>query len=162
GGARCGYVNPDEVTIDYLRGREFAPNGEAFERAARWWREMASDADARYADRVELDSNRLAPSGPWRINPAPRLPPHQPLPHLADPPDEEGPSAEEAYRYMMLRPGAPLVGTAVDVCFIGSCTNGRISDLREAARVARTGKVRPGVRALVVPGSQAVQRQAEQ
>jgi 3-isopropylmalate/(R)-2-methylmalate dehydratase large subunit len=86
----------------------------------------------------------------------------EPLPRVADLPDDERASAEEAYGYMMLRPGAPLVCTAVDVCFIGSCTNGRISDLREAARVARTGKVKPGVRALVVPGSQAVQRQAEE
>ena len=162
GGARCGYVCPDDVTIAYLRGREFAPKGEAFERAARWWRSMASDADARYADRVELDGSRLAPSVTWGINPGQSVSVDEALPRLADLPDDERASAEEAYGYMMLRPGAPLVGTAVDVCFIGSCTNGRISDLREAARVARTGKVKPGVRALVVPGSQAVQRQAEE
>ena len=85
----------------------------------------------------------------------------EPLPRVIDLPDDERASAEEAYGYMMLRPGQPLVGTAVDVCFIGSCTNGRISDLREAARVARTGVVRPGVRALVVPGSQPVRLAAE-
>jgi len=162
GGARCGYVNPDETTIDYLRGREFAPKGAAFDRAARWWRQMASDADARYDDRVELDGNRLAPSVTWGINPGQSVAIDEALPRIADLPDDERSSAEEAYGYMMLRPGAPLAGTAVDVCFIGSCTNGRISDLREAARVARTGKVKPGVRALVVPGSQAVARQAEE
>src|SRR5262245_17172905 len=162
GGARCGYVNPDDTTIAYLRGREFAPKGEAFERAARWWREVASDPDARYADRVELDGNRLAPSVTWGINPGQSVAVDEALPRVTDLPDDERASAEEAYGYMMLRPGAPLVGTAVDVCFIGSCTNGRISDLREAARVARTGKVKPGVRALVVPGSQAVARQAEE
>jgi len=123
---------------------------------------MASDADARYADRVELDGNRLAPSVTWGINPGQSVSVDEALPRLSDLPDDQRASAEEAYGYMMLRPGAPLVGTAVDVCFIGSCTNGRISDLREAARVARTGKVKPGVRALVVPGSQAVQRQAEE
>jgi 3-isopropylmalate/(R)-2-methylmalate dehydratase large subunit len=162
GGARCGYVNPDDITVGYLRGREFAPKGEAFERAARWWLGMASDRDARYADRVELDGNRLAPSVTWGINPGQSVAVDEPLPRPTDLPDDERASAEEAYGYMMLRPGQPLTGTAVDVCFIGSCTNGRISDLREAARVARTGKVRPGVRALVVPGSQAVQRQAEE
>jgi 3-isopropylmalate/(R)-2-methylmalate dehydratase large subunit len=162
GGARCGYVNPDETTIAYLRGREFAPKGEAFERAARWWRQVASDRDARYSDRVEIDGNRIAPSVTWGINPGQSVAVDEPLPRVADLPDDERASADEAYGYMMLRPGAPLIGTPVDVCFIGSCTNGRISDLREAARVARTGKVKPGVRTLVVPGSQAVQRQAEE
>jgi 3-isopropylmalate/(R)-2-methylmalate dehydratase large subunit len=161
-GARCGYVNPDDTTVAYLRGREFAPQGQAFDRAAHWWKSMASDRHARYADRVALDGNRIAPSVTWGINPGQSVAVDEPLPRLSDLPDDERASAEEAYSYMMLRPGAPLVGTAVDVCFIGSCTNGRISDLREAARVARMGTVRPGVRALVVPGSQAVARQAEE
>jgi 3-isopropylmalate/(R)-2-methylmalate dehydratase large subunit len=155
-------VNPDDTTIAYLRGREFSPQGEAFERAARWWRSMASDRNARYDDRVELDGSRLAPSVTWGINPGQSVAVDEMLPRLIDLPDDERASAEEAYAYMMLRPGSPLVGTPVDVCFIGSCTNGRISDLREAARVARTGRVKTGVRALVVPGSQAVQRQAEE
>jgi 3-isopropylmalate/(R)-2-methylmalate dehydratase large subunit len=161
GGARCGYVNPDDTTVAYLRGRPFAPEGAAFERAARWWLSMASDRDAHYADRVELDGARIAPAVTWGINPGQSVAVDEALPRLIDMPDDERASAEEAYGYMMLRPGEPLVGTAVDVCFIGSCTNGRISDLREAARVARTGQVKPGVRALVVPGSQAVARQAE-
>jgi len=162
GGARCGYVNPDETTIAYLRGRPFAPDGAAFDRAAQWWRRMASDPDVHYADRVEINGARLAPSVTWGINPGQSVSVDEPLPRVIDLPDEERASAEEAYGYMMLRPGAPLTGTAVDVCFIGSCTNGRISDLREAARVARTGTVKPGVRALVVPGSQAVARLAEE
>jgi 3-isopropylmalate/(R)-2-methylmalate dehydratase large subunit len=161
GGARCGYVNPDDTTIAYLRGRPYAPKGEAFERAARWWRACASDRDAAYDDRVELDGNRLAPSVTWGINPGQSVAIDEPLPRLAELPDDERASAEEAYGYMMLRPGEPLVGTAIDVCFIGSCTNGRISDLREAARVARTSHVKPGIRALVVPGSQAVAEQAQ-
>jgi len=162
GGARCGYVNPDDATIEYLRGRAYAPEGAAFDAAARWWRGMASDPDAAYADRVELDGSAVAPSVTWGINPGQSVAVDEALPRLASLPDAERASAEEAYAYMGLRPGEPLTQTAVDVCFIGSCTNGRISDLREAARVARTGKVAPGVRALVVPGSRAVADQAEE
>jgi len=162
GGARCGYVNPDDTTIDYLRGRPYAPEGDAFERATRWWRSVASDADAAYADRVELAGDRIAPSVTWGINPGQSVAVDERLPLPGELPDDERSAAEEAYGYMGLRPGEPLTGTAVDVCFIGSCTNGRISDLREAARVARTGRVAAGVKALVVPGSQAVARQAEE
>jgi len=161
GGARCGYVNPDDTTIEYLRGRPFAPEGPAFERAARWWRSVASDPDAAYADRVELAGERIAPSVTWGINPGQSVAVDERLPRIEDVPEDARSAAEEAYAYMGLRPGEPLAGTAVDVCFIGSCTNGRISDLQEAARVARTGRVAAGVKALVVPGSQAVARQAE-
>ena len=161
GGARCGYVNPDETTIDYLRGREYAPQGDAWERAADHWRGMASDADAPYDDRVELDGAALAPAVTWGINPGQSVGVDEKLPRLAEAPREAQPGLAEAFEYMGLRPGEPIAGTKIDVAFIGSCTNGRISDLREAARVARTGTVAPGVRTLVVPGSQAVARQAE-
>jgi 3-isopropylmalate/(R)-2-methylmalate dehydratase large subunit len=162
GGARCGYVNPDEATVAYLRGREFAPGGDAFERAARHWRTVASDPDAAYADRVEIDGDALAPSVTWGIHPGQSAAVDEPLPRLADAPRGDQAQLAEAFGYMGLRPGEPVAGTPIDVAFIGSCTNGRISDLREAARVARTGRVAPGVRALVVPGSQAVARQAEE
>jgi 3-isopropylmalate/(R)-2-methylmalate dehydratase large subunit len=162
GGARCGYVNPDDATVAYLRGRPYAPEGAAFDAAATWWRGMASDADAAYDDRVELDGNAIAPYVTWGINPGQSVAVDEKLPRLEALPDDERASAEEAYAYMGLRPGEALTSTAVDVCFIGSFTNGRISDLREAARVARTGKVAPGVRALVVPGSRAVATQAEE
>jgi 3-isopropylmalate/(R)-2-methylmalate dehydratase large subunit len=160
GGARCGYVNPDEASIEYLRGREFAPRGEAFERAAGWWRSVASDPDADYADRVELDGGRLAPSVTWGIHPGQNLGIDERLPRLSDAPREDQAQLAEAFEYMGLRPGEPVEGTPIDVAFIGSCTNGRLSDLREAARVARTGQVAGGVKALVVPGSQEVDRQA--
>ena len=162
GGARCGYVNPDESTVEYLRGRPYAPEGDAWERAAKAWREVASDADARYDDRVELDGKSLAPSVTWGINPGQSVAVDERLPRLSDAPRGEQAQLAEAFEYMGLRPGEPVVGTAIDVAFIGSCTNGRISDLREAARVARTGKVAAGVKALVVPGSQAVAKQAEE
>jgi 3-isopropylmalate/(R)-2-methylmalate dehydratase large subunit len=161
GGARVGYVNPDEATVDYLRGRPYVPEGAAFERAAAWWRGMASDPDARYDDRVELDGPAIAPSVTWGINPGQNIGVDEPIPRSEDLPDAERPLHEEALAHMMLRPGEPIAGTPIEVAFIGSCTNGRISDLREAARVARTGKVASGVRTLVVPGSQAVARQAE-
>jgi 3-isopropylmalate/(R)-2-methylmalate dehydratase large subunit len=161
GGARCGYANPDETTFDYLRGREFAPRGAAFDRAVRWWKSLASPPGAAYDDRVEVDGNAIAPSVSWGINPGQNLGVDERLPRPADAPIEERASLEEACTYMSLKPGEPIAGTPINVAFIGSCTNGRISDLREAARVAHTGRVAPGVRALVVPGSQAVAREAE-
>ncbi|MGH0030381.1 MAG: 3-isopropylmalate dehydratase large subunit [Myxococcota bacterium] len=162
GGARCGYVNPDDTTIEYLRGREFSPTGDAWTKAEAWWRQTASDADARYDDRVELVGGEIAPSVTWGINPGQNIGVDETLPRPADAPADERASLEEAYQYMGLAPGEKLLGTKIDVAFIGSCTNGRISDLREAARVAKTGRVAAGVKALVVPGSMAVARQAEE
>jgi 3-isopropylmalate/(R)-2-methylmalate dehydratase large subunit len=161
GGARCGYINPDDATIDYLRGRPFAPTGDAWERAEAWWRGMASPADAHYDDRVELDGAALAPAVTWGINPEQNVSVDEQLPRLDAAPPESRPGLEEAYAYMDLKPGEPIAGTHIDVAFIGSCTNGRISDLREAARVAQQGQVPAHVKALVVPGSQAVAKQAE-
>jgi 3-isopropylmalate/(R)-2-methylmalate dehydratase large subunit len=136
------------------------PQGAEFERAARRWRATASDADARYADRVELAGGALAPSVTWGINPGQSVGVDERLPKPALAAQGQRAGMEEAYAFMGLTPGEPIAGTKIDVAFIGSCTNGRISDLREAARVARSGKVAPNVRALVVPGSQAVARQA--
>ena len=161
GGARCGYVNPDETTFAYLKGRKFAPQGEHFDRAVEWWRSMASDDDAAYADRVELGGKDIPPSVTWGINPAQNAGVDERIPTLGEVPDDQRPQLEEALDYMGLEQGQNIAGTPIDVAFIGSCTNGRISDLREAARVAQTGQVQTGVRALVVPGSQDVQRQAE-
>jgi 3-isopropylmalate/(R)-2-methylmalate dehydratase large subunit len=162
GGARCGYVNPDDTTYEYLRGRPYAPQGEAFERAVAWWRSIASEPGAHYDDVVQVDGDRIAPTVTWGINPGQNLGVDERIPTIYGTPDDERASVAEALEYMDLRAGAPIAGTPIDVAFIGSCTNGRISDLREAARVARTGRVASGVRALVVPGSQAVARQAEE
>jgi 3-isopropylmalate/(R)-2-methylmalate dehydratase large subunit len=162
GGARVGYVNPDETTFDYLRGRRFVPEGEAFDRAVAWWREVASDPDADYDDRVEIDGNALAPVVTWGINPGQSSPVDGRLPRLSDLPTERRPAVAEALEHMGLSGGDAVEGIPIDVAFVGSCTNGRISDLREAARVARTGKVAPGVKALIVPGSQSVARQARE
>jgi 3-isopropylmalate/(R)-2-methylmalate dehydratase large subunit len=161
GGARVGYVNPDETTFAYLRGRELSPKGAAWERAVAWWRSMASDPGAHYDERVALDGNEIEPTVTWGINPGQACGVREPIPRLADVPAAERAQVAEALEFMGLAGGRPIAGTKIDVAFIGSCTNGRISDLREAARVARTGKVAPGVRTYVVPGSQQVAREAE-
>ena len=161
GGARCGYVNPDETTFEYLRGRPLAPQGDAFERAVEYWRGIASDADAEYDDVVQLDGAKVEPTVTWGINPSQNLGVSERIPTLGEIPDEERASVQEALDYMDLTPGKRIEGTPIDVAFIGSCTNGRISDLREAARVAKQGKVQDGIRALVVPGSHEVAKQAE-
>ncbi len=161
GGARVGYVNPDEKTFEYLRGRRYAPQGDAFDRAVEWWRSMASDPDAAYADRITIDGNVIEPTVTWGINPGQNIGVNENIPLLSDVPDDERPGFAEALDHMQLRAGQAIVGTPINVAFIGSCTNGRLSDLREAAEVAKRGHVAANVKALVVPGSQDVARQAE-
>lgn len=162
GGARCGYVNPDPVTYDYLKGRDFAPKGEEWEKAVAWWNNLRSDADAVYDDVVEFDAADIAPTVTWGITPGQGIGVDEMVPILDLMPADEQAIAQEAYQYMDLQPGKPLQGTKVDVCFIGSCTNGRISDLREAAKLAQGRRVANGVKAFVVPGSERVKQQAEQ
>ncbi|MCY6492548.1 3-isopropylmalate dehydratase large subunit [Leptolyngbya sp. GGD] len=161
GGARCGYVNPDQVTYDYLNGRDFAPKGEAWDQAIAWWNSLRSDADAVFDDVVVFDAADIAPTVTWGITPGQGIGISDPVPTPDTMPEDERAIALEAYQYMDLKPGEPLQGTKVDVCFIGSCTNGRISDLREAAKVAQGRQVAAGVKAFVVPGSERVKVQAE-
>lgn len=161
GGARCGYINPDETTFAYLKGREFAPADDRWQQAVTWWKEIASDPEAVYDDVIIFDAARIAPTVTWGITPGQGLSVDEKIPTLDRIPEDERPIAEEAYRYMDLVPGSPILGTPVDICFIGSCTNGRITDLREAAKVAAGHRVAPGVKAFVVPGSEQVKRQAE-
>jgi 3-isopropylmalate/(R)-2-methylmalate dehydratase large subunit len=161
GGARVGYVNPDETTFAYLKGRPFAPAGEAFERAKAWWRSIASDPDAVYDDDVEIRAEGLKPVVTWGVNPGQSVSIDERVPAPTDP-GEEPQAVADALHYMGLEPGAPIAGMRVDVAFIGSCTNGRLSDLREAAKVLRGRHVAPHVKALVVPGSAAVSKAAEQ
>jgi len=152
GGARVGYVNPDETTFAYMRGRQFAPQGDAFERATAWWRSLASDRDARYDDVVEIAASEIQPNVTWGINPGQSVAVDEKLPANAD---------TEALAFMGFVAGQTVKGTRIDVAFVGSCTNARLSDLREAARVVRGHHVAPHVKALVVPGSQAVREAAE-
>jgi 3-isopropylmalate/(R)-2-methylmalate dehydratase large subunit len=152
GGARVGYVNPDRTTFEYLRGRPFVPAGSAFDRACAWWAGMATDAGAAYDDEVEIDAEALRPTVTWGTNPGQSVAVDEPLPAAAD---------REALAFMGFAPGRRVKGTRIDVAFVGSCTNGRLSDLREAARMVRGRRVAPHVKALVVPGSQAVRAAAE-
>ncbi len=161
GGARAGYVNPDGTTFDYLKGRPFAPKDGAFDRATAWWRSMASDADAAYDDVVEMDGGGMEPTVTWGINPRQSVYGTERIPSPASLPEEDRGSAQEAFAFMGFQPDAPIAGTRIDVAFIGSCTNSRISDLREAARIVKGRKVASHVKALVVPGSRAVKRAAE-
>jgi 3-isopropylmalate/(R)-2-methylmalate dehydratase large subunit len=161
GGARAGYVNPDQTTFDYLRGRRFAPAGDAFDRACDWWRSMASDRDARWDDEQTLDAADLAPTVTWGINPGQSVPIDARLPNPASIRGTEAAGIAEALEFMGFRAGQPVAGTRIDVAFIGSCTNARLSDLREAARIAAGHRVAKHVRALVVPGSQTIAKAAE-
>ncbi|MDP6610541.1 MAG: aconitase family protein, partial [Vicinamibacterales bacterium] len=162
GGARVGYVNPDQTTFDYLEGRPFAPAGEAFGRAKAWWASMASDADAAYDDRLEIDGAALAPVVTWGINPGQSIQVGERIPAPGDVEANDRPAVAEALAFMGFEGGAPIAGTKVDVAFIGSCTNSRLTDLREAAQVVATQRISPHVTGLVVPGSQAVAAAAEQ
>ena len=161
GGARCGYVNPDAVTYDYLRGREFAPGEAQWDAAVAWWESLRSDADADYDDVVVFQAADIPPTVTWGITPGQGIGVNEQIPTLDSLPEGDRAIAEEAYRYMELRPGTPIQGTKVDVCFIGSCTNGRLSDLREAAKVVQGQKVAADVTAFVVPGSEQVKVAAE-
>ncbi|MEO7191733.1 MAG: 3-isopropylmalate dehydratase large subunit [Vicinamibacterales bacterium] len=161
GGARAGYVNPDETTFEFLRGRPFAPGAEAFPAAVDWWRSLASDADARWDDIVRLEGADIAPTVTWGINPGQSVAVSETLPRPEDVPAAERAGLTEALDFMGFSAGRPMAGTRIDVAFIGSCTNGRLSDLREAAHVVAGNRVASHVRALVVPGSQKVAIAAE-
>ncbi|MFN5160580.1 MAG: 3-isopropylmalate dehydratase large subunit [Cyanobacteriota bacterium] len=161
GGARVGYCNPDATTFSYLQGRPHAPAGEAWDRAVAWWSALASGPEAVFDDEVVFDAARIAPTITWGITPGQGIGVDEavPTPDQLDP--EERPLAAEAYRSMDLAPGLPIAGLPIDVCFIGSCTNGRLSDLQAAAAVARGRHVAPGIKAFVVPGSEQVAAAAE-
>jgi 3-isopropylmalate/(R)-2-methylmalate dehydratase large subunit len=161
GGARVGYVNPDDTTFAYLKGRPAVPTGEAWERAVAWWRSLASGPDARFDDEVVFDATAIAPTVTWGITPGQSIGINESVPQPEELAEDERAIAAEACRYMDLEPGRPILGQPVDVCFIGSCTNGRLSDLRAAAAVARGRRVAAGIKAFVVPGSEPVAAAAE-
>ena len=161
GGARCGYVNPDQTTVDYLRGRPLAPQGAEFDKAAAWWLSLASGPDAEFDDVVKFNAADIEPTVTWGITPAQSLGVSEEIPTVASYPATEHTLIREALQFMDLKEGQPIKGVKIDVAFIGSCTNARISDLREAAAVAKGRHVAPNVRALVVPGSQLVREQAQ-
>jgi 3-isopropylmalate/(R)-2-methylmalate dehydratase large subunit len=157
GGARCGYVNPDQKTFDYLKGRPYCPTGAAWDAAVERWKSFASDADSKYDDVVNIRAEDIAPTVTWGISPDQgfSIDSMIPDPAAAKTPAEQE-SIREALAYMKLKPGTPLKGTKIDVAFIGSCTNGRLSDFREVAKYIQGRQVAPGVKAIAVPGSQIV------
>ena len=161
-GARAGMIAPDETTFSYLRGRPHAPAGAEFDAAVRYWQSLVTDPDARFDAEIRLDAAEISPFVTWGTNPAQGAPLSATVPDPATFVDEaDRVSAEKALAYMGLAPGTPLREITVDTVFVGSCTNGRIEDLRATAEVLRGRKVADGVRMLVVPGSMRVREQAE-
>jgi len=157
-GARAGMIAPDDVTFQWLRGREQAPSGEAWNAAVAEWRTLATDDGATFDRRVVIDASRLAPMITWGTNPGMAIAVDGHIPEASALTDG---AANRAYAYMGFAPGQQLLGTPVDVVFVGSCTNGRLDDLRAAAGVLKGRHVAANTRLLVVPGSQRVKRQAE-
>ena len=161
-GARAGLIAPDETTFAYIEGRPYAPKGADFDAAVAYWKTLPSDEGAQYDKVVVLDAAEIAPQVTWGTNPEAVIPVTGIVPNPADEVDEtKRGQMQRMLDYMALTPGQKIAGTPVDVVFIGSCTNSRIEDLRAAAAVARGRHVAPGVRALVVPGSGLVKKQAE-
>jgi 3-isopropylmalate/(R)-2-methylmalate dehydratase large subunit len=162
GGARAGMIAPDETTFEYVRGKPYAPKGEALERAIEYWRTLPSDPGAQYDRTVVIDASAIAPMVTWGTSPEAVLPITGAVPDPAAETDEaRRGQMQRMLDYMGLAPGQKLAEVPVDVVFIGSCTNGRIEDIRAAAAVAKGRKVAPGVRAMIVPGSGIVKQQAE-
>jgi 3-isopropylmalate/(R)-2-methylmalate dehydratase large subunit len=162
GGARCGYVNPDDTTFEYLKGKPYAPKGEEWDAAVAKWKSIASDPGCDYEDVVDIDAADIAPTVTWGINPGQAIAIDENIPEPATLAPEDRETAEEALVHMDLEAGKPIVGTKVDVTFIGSCTNSRLSDLEEVAKYLPGHKVAAGVKAIVVPGSQVVSKIAEE
>ncbi len=161
GGARVGYVNPDGTTFEYLRGRPYSPQGAEWDAAVIRWRATASDSDCSYDDVVNFKADEILPTVTWGITPAQAIFIDESIPNPDDLPEKDRATAREAIEHMKLPAGTPARGIKVDVAFLGSCTNGRLSDLQEVAKHLRGRKVAPGVKAIVVPGSQGVAAIAE-
>ncbi len=161
-GARAGLVAPDDVTFEYLAGRPFAPKGARWDQAIDRWRSLAGSDGSAFEQSVVLDASQIEPMITYGTNPGMGMPVtgRIPDPQEASPPDQRQ-VLEKALAYMALQPGQPLLGHPVDVVFIGSCTNGRLSDLQQAASLLKDRRVAPNLRVLIVPGSQRVKRQAE-
>jgi len=162
GGARAGLVAPDDITYQYIAGRPYAPKGADWDRALSLWRQLPTDNGASYDRRIDIDASSLEPMITFGTNPGMGIPITAPVPDptsISDPLERD--SLGKALRYMDLSSGKSLLGHRINVVFIGSCTNSRISDLRAAAQILKGRKVSPNVRVMVVPGSQQVKQQAQ-
>jgi 3-isopropylmalate/(R)-2-methylmalate dehydratase large subunit len=161
GGARCGYVNPDQTTFDYLEGRPYAPQGAEFAAAVERWRAVASDVGCHYDDLVVIRAEDVPPTVTWGINPGQAIAIDENVPSVEAASPNDKAAVEEALAHMKLVGGAPIRGTKIDVAFFGSCTNARLSDFVEVARVIEGRRVHPSVQAIAVPGSQLVKLECE-
>lgn len=156
GGARAGYVNPDETTFEYLKGRPYSPKGAEWDAAVERWKAIASDPDCEYDDVVTFQAEDIPPTVTWGINPGQAIAINENIPDPETSPENERESIEEALAYMKFDPGSPILGQQINVAFFGSCTNGRLSDFVEVARYLKGHKVADGIKAIAVPGSQGV------
>ncbi len=161
GGARCGYINPDEKTFSYIKNKLCAPKNDSWDEAIIWWKSLKSDENSIYDDVIKLDASKVEPTVTWGITPGQSIGIHQKIPLLEDLAPNDKFAAEEAYEYMGFKPGQHIKDTPINVCFIGSCTNGRISDLRVAAKILKDKKISKKVKAFVVPGSEKVATKAK-
>ena len=161
GGARIGYINPDNITFDYLRGRTHCPRNFEWNDTVERWRSFASDQDCQYDDVVNFHAEDIPPTVTWGITPGQAISINENVPSPRDVQESERSITEEALAHMKLQPDRPIKGTPIDVAFIGSCTNGRYSDFVEVARYLKGHKVKPGVKAIAVPGSQMVSKLCE-
>jgi 3-isopropylmalate/(R)-2-methylmalate dehydratase large subunit len=159
-GARAGLIAPDKVTYDYIKGKQCAPDAKNWDAAVKYWSQYVSDKNASYDREIVIDLNELGPMITWGTNPGQGSEIHKPVPHVSDLPQGEREISKRALEYTRVQAGQTLIGTAVDWAFVGSCTNGRIEDLRVAAQVLDGQKVSPDVTFYVVPGSEAVRAQA--
>ncbi|ERG94909.1 3-isopropylmalate dehydratase large subunit [Haloquadratum walsbyi] len=162
GGARAGYINPDQTTYEYLKDREYAPDADEWDEHVEYWNTLRSGDDAEYDDVVEINADNLAPMVTWGINPGQVVNVDEEIPHLDSMADETAKkAARKAFDHMEVEPGETMVGYDVDVAFLGTCTNGRFSDFKEAARVIEGRQIDEDVHGLAVPGSETVRKQCE-
>ena len=161
GGARCGYINPDETTFDYIKEKKCSPKNQNWHLAVKWWKSLVSEENAIYDDEIIIDAAKVEPTVTWGITPGQSVGINQKIPELNALSKDDQFIAGEAYEYMGFNPGQEIKNTPIDVCFIGSCTNGRISDLRVASKIVKGYRVAPHIKAFVVPGSEKVAKEAK-
>ena len=160
-GAIAGLISPDQTTFDYIKGKRYAPSDVKWEEAVAYWRSFVSDEDCQYDTQVIVDIENLHPMITWGTNPAQVIQINESIPHISTLPEAEQSMAQKALDYIQLQQGSKIEGVAIDWAFVGSCTNGRIEDLREVAAILKGNKVHANVTMYIVPGSEQVKQQAE-